>query len=187
MVALRGGYYAWFRTWDNNLRRRRGDGYTEVREARFLLLLFLIVRSFSSFVASFLVLFLALLFPPAPGVLEAWPRSSSLVPRRHERGHARMNESSHTHKKTKKIRTINTGLRRGGRRLVRRARDGRRLREDGRRGEVEPARVRLRRVEIFLGLKRKREINFFERTQAREEGRERERERKREREKIALS
>ena len=31
MVALKGGYYAWFRTWDNNLRRRRGDGYTEVR------------------------------------------------------------------------------------------------------------------------------------------------------------
>ena len=30
MVALKGGYYAWFRTWDNNLRRRRGDGYTEV-------------------------------------------------------------------------------------------------------------------------------------------------------------
>ena len=29
MVALRGGYYAWLRTWDNNLRRRRGDGYTE--------------------------------------------------------------------------------------------------------------------------------------------------------------
>lgn len=33
MVALKGGYYAWFRTWDNNLRRRRGDGYTEVRES----------------------------------------------------------------------------------------------------------------------------------------------------------
>ena len=29
MVALKGGYYSWFRTWDNNLRRRRGDGYTE--------------------------------------------------------------------------------------------------------------------------------------------------------------
>ena len=26
LVALKGGYYAWFRTWDNNLRRRRGDG-----------------------------------------------------------------------------------------------------------------------------------------------------------------
>jgi rhodanese-related sulfurtransferase len=29
LVALKGGYYAWNRTWDNNLRRRRGDGYTE--------------------------------------------------------------------------------------------------------------------------------------------------------------
>ena len=49
---------------------------------------------------------------------------------------------------------------------MRRARDGRRLREGGRRREVEPARVRLRRVEIFSfygGEKRerKKEINFF--------------------------
>jgi len=29
MVALKGGYYAWTRVWDANLRRRRGDGYTE--------------------------------------------------------------------------------------------------------------------------------------------------------------
>lgn len=29
LVALKGGFYAWFRTWDTNLRRRRGDGYTE--------------------------------------------------------------------------------------------------------------------------------------------------------------
>jgi len=35
MVALKGGYYAWFRCWDNNLRRRRGDGYTEVRKIDF--------------------------------------------------------------------------------------------------------------------------------------------------------
>jgi len=33
LVALKGGYYAWFRTWDNNLRRRRGDGYTEAPTA----------------------------------------------------------------------------------------------------------------------------------------------------------
>jgi hypothetical protein len=35
IVALKGGYYAWFRCWDNNLRRRRGDGYTEVRRRVF--------------------------------------------------------------------------------------------------------------------------------------------------------
>lgn len=29
IVGLKGGFYAWFRTWDNNLRRRRGDNYTE--------------------------------------------------------------------------------------------------------------------------------------------------------------
>jgi len=33
LVALKGGYYSWFRTWDNNLRRRRGDGYTEAPTA----------------------------------------------------------------------------------------------------------------------------------------------------------
>jgi hypothetical protein len=33
LVALKGGYYAWLRTWDNNLRRRRGDGYTEASTA----------------------------------------------------------------------------------------------------------------------------------------------------------
>lgn len=32
LVALKGGYYAWFRLWDNNLRRRRPDGYTEAYE-----------------------------------------------------------------------------------------------------------------------------------------------------------
>lgn len=31
LVGLKGGYYAWFKTFDNNLRRRRPDGYTEVR------------------------------------------------------------------------------------------------------------------------------------------------------------
>lgn len=55
MVALKGGYYAWFRTWDNNLRRRRGDGYTEVRERESvflffsLLVFFLFSPSFSLF------------------------------------------------------------------------------------------------------------------------------------------
>ena len=29
LVGLKGGFYTWFRTWDTNLRRRRGDGYTE--------------------------------------------------------------------------------------------------------------------------------------------------------------
>lgn len=29
IVGLKGGYYAWFAVFDNNLRRRRGDGYTE--------------------------------------------------------------------------------------------------------------------------------------------------------------
>mmetsp|Transcript_28821 Transcript_28821/g.62626 ORF Transcript_28821/g.62626 Transcript_28821/m.62626 type:complete len:210 (+) Transcript_28821:1-630(+) len=29
LVGMKGGYYRWFRTFDNNLRRRRGDGYTE--------------------------------------------------------------------------------------------------------------------------------------------------------------
>lgn len=29
LVALKGGYYSFFRKWDNNLRRRRHDGYTE--------------------------------------------------------------------------------------------------------------------------------------------------------------
>lgn len=29
MAALRGGFYAFYRVFDNNLRRRRGDGYTE--------------------------------------------------------------------------------------------------------------------------------------------------------------
>lgn len=29
IVALKGGFYSWFRAWDTNLRRRRGDGYTE--------------------------------------------------------------------------------------------------------------------------------------------------------------
>lgn len=29
LVGIKGGYYRWFRTFDNNLRRRRGDGYTE--------------------------------------------------------------------------------------------------------------------------------------------------------------
>jgi hypothetical protein len=30
LVGLKGGYYRWTKTFDNNLRRRRGDGYTEV-------------------------------------------------------------------------------------------------------------------------------------------------------------
>ncbi len=30
IVGLKGGYYNWFKFFDNNLRRRRGDGYTEV-------------------------------------------------------------------------------------------------------------------------------------------------------------
>jgi rhodanese-related sulfurtransferase len=29
LVGLKGGFYAWYRTWDANLRRRRGDGYQE--------------------------------------------------------------------------------------------------------------------------------------------------------------
>jgi len=29
IVGLKGGYYAWFRRFDNKLKRRRGDGYTE--------------------------------------------------------------------------------------------------------------------------------------------------------------
>ncbi|GAX81473.1 hypothetical protein CEUSTIGMA_g8902.t1 [Chlamydomonas eustigma] len=29
LVGMRGGYYAWIKVFDNNLRRRRGDGYTE--------------------------------------------------------------------------------------------------------------------------------------------------------------
>ena len=29
LTGLRGGYYAWFRVFDNKLNRRRGDGYTE--------------------------------------------------------------------------------------------------------------------------------------------------------------
>lgn len=29
IVGLRGGYYGWFKVYDNNLRRRRADGYTE--------------------------------------------------------------------------------------------------------------------------------------------------------------
>ena len=29
LVALRGGWYGWFRVYDNNLRRRRGDGFVE--------------------------------------------------------------------------------------------------------------------------------------------------------------
>lgn len=29
LVGLKGGFYAWYRVWDANLRRRRGDGYQE--------------------------------------------------------------------------------------------------------------------------------------------------------------
>lgn len=29
LVGLKGGYYAWFRVFDNKLNRRRHDGYTE--------------------------------------------------------------------------------------------------------------------------------------------------------------
>lgn len=29
LVGLKGGFYAWYRLWDANLRRRRGDGYQE--------------------------------------------------------------------------------------------------------------------------------------------------------------
>ena len=29
LAGLRGGYYAWFKVFDNKLARRRGDGYTE--------------------------------------------------------------------------------------------------------------------------------------------------------------
>ncbi|KAG1653867.1 hypothetical protein FOA52_007234 [Chlamydomonas sp. UWO 241] len=29
LVGMKGGYYRWYKTFDNNLRRRRGDGYTE--------------------------------------------------------------------------------------------------------------------------------------------------------------
>lgn len=32
LVGLKGGFYAWYRVWDANLRRRRGDGYTEAYE-----------------------------------------------------------------------------------------------------------------------------------------------------------
>ena len=31
IVGIRGGYYAWTKVFDNSLRRRRGDNYTEVR------------------------------------------------------------------------------------------------------------------------------------------------------------
>lgn len=33
IVGLQGGYYRWFKVFDNNLRRRRGDGYTEAWES----------------------------------------------------------------------------------------------------------------------------------------------------------
>jgi hypothetical protein len=29
IVGMKGGYYSWYKVFDNNLRRRRGDGYTE--------------------------------------------------------------------------------------------------------------------------------------------------------------
>jgi rhodanese-related sulfurtransferase len=29
LVGLKGGFYAWYKVWDANLRRRRGDGYVE--------------------------------------------------------------------------------------------------------------------------------------------------------------
>lgn len=32
IVGLKGGFYAWYKVWDANLRRRRGDGYTEAFE-----------------------------------------------------------------------------------------------------------------------------------------------------------
>ena len=66
-------------------------------------------------------------------------------------------------KKTQKLKknqkkSATTGLRRRGQRLLRRARDRSGIREDGRRREMEPARVRLRRVEKR---KRKEEDDIF--------------------------
>ena len=79
MVALKGGYYAWFRCWDNNLRRRRGDGYTEVR------------RFFYDFLDAFLGLF-CLFSPPRMH----FKSSASLrrVGRSKERGRKRRKKSS---------------------------------------------------------------------------------------------
>lgn len=34
IVGLQGGYYRFFKVFDNNLRRRRGDGYVEVSGVR---------------------------------------------------------------------------------------------------------------------------------------------------------
>ena len=63
-----------------------------------------------------------------------------------------------------------TGLRRRGQRLLRRARDRSGIREDGRRREMEPARVRLRRVERRKrGKGKERRKNSFEKRKRKEE------------------
>lgn len=157
IVALKGGYYAWFRCWDNNLRRRRGDGYTEVRRRVF--------RTLFSEGAFFPLL----IFRSLAGMIE----STSSLSLRREKANEPHEQSSQNIKKTwkkskiqnPKIKTRKTGLRRRGRRLVRRPRHGRRLREDGRCGGVEPARVRLRRVDLVSDSRerRKRRGQFFRR------------------------